>query len=35
MSLKGHTDSIRSVVINGKTIYSGSDDKTIKLWDLK
>lgn len=30
----GHEDSIGSLVIVGKTLYSSSKDKTIKIWDL-
>jgi WD40 repeat protein/uncharacterized caspase-like protein len=32
----GHTDSVNSVAIssNGKTLVSGSSDKSIKVWDL-
>ncbi len=35
-TLKGHSNSVQSVAIspNGKTLASGSDDKTIKLWNL-
>jgi WD40 repeat protein len=36
-SLKGHTQAIRSLAItpDGEILASGSDDKTIKLWQLK
>jgi WD40 repeat protein len=34
--LKGHTDVVNSVAFSpdGKTLASGSDDKTIKLWEV-
>jgi WD40 repeat protein len=36
-TLKGHTDLVRSVAYSpdGMTLASGSQDKTIKLWDVK
>ncbi|CAK9437787.1 uncharacterized protein LODBEIA_P21650 [Lodderomyces beijingensis] len=35
-TLTGHQSWVKSVVVhpNGKYIFSGSDDKTIKVWDL-
>ncbi len=34
---KGHSDSVYSVAISldGKTIVSGSEDGTLKLWDIR
>ncbi|GBG24908.1 F-box/WD repeat-containing protein 7 [Hondaea fermentalgiana] len=30
---EGHTDDVMSLVLDGDTILSGSDDKTIRIWD--
>ena len=34
-SLQGHADWVRSVAISSdsRTIVSGSDDKTVRVWD--
>ncbi|MFM5959292.1 MAG: WD40 repeat domain-containing protein [Dolichospermum sp.] len=36
LTFKGHSDSVNAITItpDGKTVISGSDDKTIKTWDL-
>jgi len=33
--LKGHTDTVRDLVFapDGKTLVSGSTDKTVKVWE--
>jgi WD40 repeat protein len=35
-ALKGHTGNVRCLSLSpdGRTLASGSDDRTIKLWDL-
>jgi hypothetical protein len=37
MVMKGHTGTVGSVVVtpDGKTVVSGSVDKTLKMWDLE
>ncbi|GAA6621026.1 CHAT domain-containing protein [Scytonema sp. NUACC26] len=36
-SLKGHSDWVRSIAfsLDGKTLISGSNDETVRLWDLE
>ncbi|NJO59424.1 MAG: hypothetical protein HC836_14305 [Richelia sp. RM2_1_2] len=35
--MRGHDSSVNSVAfeLNGQTLISGSDDSTIKFWDIK
>lgn len=33
-ALKGHTDSITCFEIEQNYLFSGSDDKTIRVWEL-
>ncbi|CAL9237072.1 unnamed protein product [Arabidopsis halleri] len=33
-SLEGHSDEVKCFVVGGQRLYSGSVDKTIKVWDL-
>ncbi|MFM6248108.1 MAG: WD40 repeat domain-containing protein, partial [Dolichospermum sp.] len=37
LTFKGHSAPVRAITItpNGKTVISGSSDKTIKTWDLR
>ncbi|MFM6254394.1 MAG: WD40 repeat domain-containing protein, partial [Dolichospermum sp.] len=37
LTFKGHSDSVTAIAFtpDGKTVISGSDDKTIKTWDLE
>ena len=32
--IEGHKEDVRSIIVNDGKIISGSDDKTIKIWDI-
>ncbi|XP_052269309.1 F-box/WD repeat-containing protein 7-like isoform X1 [Dreissena polymorpha] len=32
--LKGHTEKVTAMACNGKFVVSGSEDKTLRLWDI-
>ncbi|MFM6267558.1 MAG: WD40 repeat domain-containing protein, partial [Dolichospermum sp.] len=36
LTFEGHNNSVNAIAVtpDGKTVISGSDDKTIKTWDL-
>jgi WD40 repeat protein len=34
-SLLGHRNSVRTITFTDQFIYTGSSDKTIKIWDIK
>ena len=33
--LRGHTEAVTSIVLNGNQLISASEDKTVRFWDLK
>ncbi|KAK3098596.1 hypothetical protein FSP39_021090 [Pinctada imbricata] len=35
LDLRGHTDQVEEIIFNNKYLASGSQDKTIKIWDLR
>ncbi|XP_069104646.1 F-box and WD repeat domain-containing 11-A-like isoform X2 [Argopecten irradians] len=35
LDLKGHTDTVEAVTFNHRLFASGSQDKTIRIWDIK
>lgn len=32
--MEGHTDSVNCMAIDGEMLITGSDDRTIRLWNL-
>ena len=32
--LEGHSKAVRSIAVSGTRIFSGSSDKTIRVWDI-
>ena len=32
--MSGHTDSVTCMAIDGNLLFTGSDDKTIRQWEL-
>jgi len=34
IEMEGHTDSITAMVLEANILISGSDDKSIRLWNL-
>ena len=33
--LEGHTDAVTSLILYGNKLFSGSFDKTIRVWNVK
>ena len=34
-SIQGHTSAVLTLDVNGSTLYTGSQDRTIRVWDLE
>ena len=35
MSMKGHDDSVTCLATDGEMVFSGGDDKTIRVWNSR